>query len=827
MFETSGLRTGTRWAAALLIALTAMLLRGLLTPWLGDTLPLLLAMPAVAVAGFLAGIAPAMAAALVCAGWLFVPAFAPTPEDPWRSTLYFLPSALMLAFLAARLRARLTGSIQPPLTGQRHVLAWLWAATLLGGAVPLLTFALVATSRYHQALSDAQTRVDRAVRISEEHALKVFETSTALINRTLDALGEADEPALRQREAALHQQLARMSASLAQLQGIFVIGADGRLVVTNRIFPVPRDRDFSDRAFFIHHRAGGAEPYLSEVLTSRTTGEPFFDMSVRRSLPDGRFAGTVSSSLVPGYFAGFYREIAGDTPGLAISLRRDDGVLLAGWPLGPTASDAPRAQGDAARAGPSRDSGLEAERRLGSYPLAVTARLDRSAALAPWYDELALMLALTFPTAAGLMYIGWLALQRTRHALEALEALRVETSHRERVEESLRQSQKMEAVGQLTGGIAHDFNNLLQIISANLHLAAKHLAPDDGARQRLAHAGEAVRRGAKLANQLLAFGRRQALEPKVLHLGRLVLGMEDLLRRTLGESIDVETVISGGLWTTCVDPTQTENALLNLAINARDAMAGVGKLTIEVSNAFLDEDYARDHAGVQAGQYVMLALSDTGCGMTPDVMAQAFEPFFTTKPPGAGTGLGLSMVFGFVRQSGGHAKIYSEPGHGTTMKLYLPRSTLGEEAVPVRPAGVTEGGHETVLVVEDDDAVREAALEMLRQLGYRALGAAGAEEALAIVEGGQAIDLLFTDVVMPGPLRSPELARRASEHQPGLVVLYTSGYTRNAIVHGGRLDPGVELLAKPYSAEALARRIRALLDRRAGRPAGDARGRPG
>ena len=820
MFRASGPPTWNHWVGAVLAGLAAMGLRGLLDPWLGQAVPYLLAVPTVCVVGFVAGVGPAAATALACVAWGIVPGLSPTVETSasWRATLLFLPSALLLAFFASRLRARMAGTRAAPLTGQRHVLAWLWAATLLGGAVPLVTFALVATARYHQALADAQTRVDRAVRISEEHALKVFETNTALINRILDALGDEPDAALRQREAALHQKLVRMSAGLAQLQGIFVIGADAKLVVTNRVFPVPRERDFSDRGFFVHHRTGGPQPFFSEVLTSRTTGEPFFDMSVRRTLADGSFGGTVSTSLVPSYFAGFYRDIAGDLEGLTISLRRSDGVLLAGWPQGPAAADAPAGTVPAAGPPAATDDPLVAERGLGRYPVVVVSQLDRSAALAPWYDELMLMLALTFPTASGLMYIGWLALQRTRHALQALEALRFETSHRERVEESLRQSQKMEAVGQLTGGIAHDFNNLLQIISANLYLLGKALPDDAGLRQRLAHAGEAVRRGAQLATQLLAFGRRQALEPKVLHLGRLVLGMEDLLRRTLGEAIDVETVVSGGLWNTSVDPSQTENALLNLAINARDAMGGAGKLTIEVSNAFLDKVYARDHVGVKPGQYVLMAVSDTGCGMTPEVMAQAFEPFFTTKPPGVGTGLGLSMVFGFVRQSGGHAKIYSEPGHGTTMKLYLPRSMGGEEAIPGKSPGASQGGDETVLVVEDDEAVRETAIEMLRQLGYRVLGASGAEAAMEIVDSGAAIDLLFTDVVMPGPMRSPELARRASDRLPGLVVLYTSGYTQNAIVHGGRLDPGVELLAKPYSADALARRVRELLDRRKAPP---------
>jgi PAS domain S-box-containing protein len=388
--------------------------------------------------------------------------------------------------------------------------------------------------------------------------------------------------------------------------------------------------------------------------------------------------------------------------------------------------------------------------------------------------------------------------------LEAAEALRL-------TELALQQAQKMETIGKLTGGVAHDFNNLLQVISGNLQLLASDVAGSERAERRLANALAGVSRGAKLASQLLAFGRRQALEPKTIKIGRLIAGMEDMLRRSLGEAIEIETVVSAGLWNTFVDPTQVENAILNLAINARDAMDNAGKLTLEVGNALLDDDYARDHAEVAAGQYVMLAVTDTGCGMTPDVLAQAYEPFFSTKPEGKGSGLGLSMVYGFVKQSGGHVKIYSEPGHGTTVKLYLPRTHDKEDLVATTETAPVLGGAETILVAEDDEQVRATVVDMLSELGYRVLKASDASSALAIIESGLAIDLLFTDVVMPGALRSPELARKARERVPGIAVLFTSGYTENAIVHGGRLDAGVELLGKPYTREALARKIRHVL----------------
>jgi signal transduction histidine kinase/DNA-binding response OmpR family regulator len=401
--------------------------------------------------------------------------------------------------------------------------------------------------------------------------------------------------------------------------------------------------------------------------------------------------------------------------------------------------------------------------------------------------------------------------ERTSALKAANEGLRAEALEREKVEQTLRQSQKMEAVGKLTGGVAHDFNNLLQVIGGNLQLLAKDVAGSEKPAQRVRNALAGVSRGSKLAAQLLAFGRRQPLAPKVVNLGRFVRGLDDLLRRALGDGVEIETVISGGLWNTLVDPSQVENALLNLAINARDAMKGHGKLTIEAGNAALTDEYAVNHGDVRPGQYVMLAVTDTGCGMTPDIIEQVFEPFFTTKPEGQGTGLGLSMVYGFVKQSGGHIKIYSEPEHGTTIRLYLPRVQAVEDVVIEIDAGPITGGTETVLVVEDDEEVRSTVVELLSDLGYRVLKARDAQSALAIVESGAAIDLLFTDVVMPGPLRSPELARQARIRLPDVAVLFTSGYTDNAIVHGGRLDQGIELLSKPYTREALARKIRHVL----------------
>lgn len=401
------------------------------------------------------------------------------------------------------------------------------------------------------------------------------------------------------------------------------------------------------------------------------------------------------------------------------------------------------------------------------------------------------------------------ALAELNQTLE--ERVQMRTSQLMKAEDALRQSQKMEAIGNLTGGIAHDFNNLLHVISGNLQLLKRDVMGNAAAERRLQSALDGVSRSAKLSSQLLAFARRQPLEPKVINPGRFIRDMEDILRKAVGEGVTIETVIGAGVWNILVDPGNVENALLNLAINARDAMEGQGRLTIEAGNAFLDSDYAAAHEEVTRGQYVLIAVTDTGQGMPPEVIDKAFDPFFTTKPEGRGTGLGLSMVYGFVKQSGGHIKIYSEVGQGTTIKIYLPRSIQSEDRRVELESMPVAGGSEMVLVAEDDESVRETVVAMLNDLGYRVLKAKDAQSALSIIESGMPIDLLFTDVVMPGPLKSAELARKARERMPHLAVLFTSGYTENAIVHSGRLDEAVQLLSKPYSREALARKLRHIL----------------
>jgi PAS domain S-box-containing protein len=377
-------------------------------------------------------------------------------------------------------------------------------------------------------------------------------------------------------------------------------------------------------------------------------------------------------------------------------------------------------------------------------------------------------------------------------------------------ENQLRQSQKMEAVGQLTGGVAHDFNNILTVITGTIDILAEGVAdrPHLAAITRMIE--QAAARAADLTRHLLAFARRQPLQPINLDVNVLVVEAERLLRPTLGEKVVIRTILSGDPWHAFVDGAQLTSAILNLSINARDAMPNGGTLTIETDNVILDEEYTKSQDDVLPGDYVQLSVSDTGAGIRPEIIDSIFEPFFTTKDAGQGTGLGLSMVYGFVKQSRGHIKVYSEPGVGTTFKLYLPRTEDMLDAVPEKLPEVA-GGNERVLVVEDDVLVRNYVVSQVGSLGYRTLVAAGATEALDIL-GQNEVDLLFTDVIMPGAMNGPDLVERATRKWPHIKILYTSGYTENAFVDNGQLDAGVLLLQKPYRRSDLAKMLRAALD---------------
>ena len=430
-------------------------------------------------------------------------------------------------------------------------------------------------------------------------------------------------------------------------------------------------------------------------------------------------------------------------------------------------------------------------------------------------------------TAGLLLLLPRIMVLPTRIQLQqALEALEEEVRQRrsaeamvqrfreiEATESQVRQAQKMEAIGQLTGGVAHDFNNILTVITGTIEILDEAVKDRPHLAQITNMIGAAAARGADLTQHLLAFARRQPLQPRNVDVNAMVIDAARLLRPTLGEQIEIESMLAHDSAPALIDPSQLSTAILNLALNARDAMPNGGKLTLETKNVVLDENYAGMNSEVRPGNYVMIAVSDTGEGIPGSLLDKVFEPFFTTKDVGKGSGLGLSMVYGFVKQSNGHIKIYSEEGHGTTVKLYLPQAAGVADDVLAAGTGICVGEHgdESILIVEDDALVREYVVTQIGRLGYDTLAASNAAEALAIINGPERIDLLFTDVIIPGGMNGRQIAIEALKRRPGLKVLYTSGYTENAIVHHGRLDAGVLLLAKPYLSSDLARMIRTAL----------------
>jgi signal transduction histidine kinase/CheY-like chemotaxis protein len=404
--------------------------------------------------------------------------------------------------------------------------------------------------------------------------------------------------------------------------------------------------------------------------------------------------------------------------------------------------------------------------------------------------------------------------ERTLELEGANQRLRDEAASRAAAEAQIRQLQKMEAIGQLTGGIAHDFNNMLAIVVGSIDIAKRHLRTDrDKAERFIANAMEGAQRGAQLTSRLLAFSRQQPLDPRPLDVNELVREMSDLLRRSIGENIRFETVLGAELWRTFIDASQLGSAVINLCVNSRDAMPDGGQIGVETANTCLDEEYAAANVDARPGDYVAITVTDTGSGMSPEVLARAFDPFYTTKSTGKGTGLGLSQVYGFVKQSDGHVKIESTVGKGTTVRMLLPRydGALQPVAAAPRDTQPVRANHETVLVVEDEDRVRSMTVEALKNLGYSVVAASGPEQAIDLLESGATPQLLFTDVVMPG-MNGPALADRIKDKRPDIKVLYTTGYTRGAALYDGILDRGAAFLPKPFTVDQLAAKIRSTLD---------------
>ncbi len=700
--------------------------------------------------------------------------------------------------------------------------------------LPLLLFGFAAWFSYREILRDARAQVERTALLLEEHALKIFETQRLVIEQVDVRLRFMDWSSAADR-ADLHAMIVRLQRGLDQLTTLVVTDAAGHTLASGRIAAGDSSIDYADRDWFqALATSDQALPFVSGAYKGRLSGQTVFSLAGRTpDGPGGAFTGAVAVAADRGYFERFYRSVE---PALthSVVLVRDDGTVLAAEPsmeLARLPDETPlRHHMAAAPSGcytaVSGIDGVErisAYRKVGPYPVTVRYGLDKSAALASWRATLLNYGIVTALASLALGAASLFALRQTsretlarRRWQETAAELRAEGAERGRVEHQLRQSQKMEAVGRLTGGVAHDFNNLLTVVIGSLDLVRRRAQGlDQRTVQLVGNALDGANRAAALTSRLLAFSRQQPLQPVRIEANHLVAGMSDLLRRTLGEAVAVETVLAGGLWPTLADPNQLESAILNLAVNARDAMPEGGRLTIETANSSLDEAYARANTDVAAGQYVLIAVSDTGSGMAPEILAQVFEPFFTTKALGKGTGLGLSQVYGFAKQSGGHVAVYSEVGHGSTFKLYLPRTRAAASAPAAssrEPTALPErrsGG--TLLVVEDEPMVRRLSVAALEDAGYRVLQAGDGAGGLDLVRGHPDIALLFTDVVLGGPMNGRVLADAVLKERPDMPVLFTTGYTRNAIIHHGRLDEGVNFIGKPFTSADLVDKVSVLL----------------
>jgi signal transduction histidine kinase/CheY-like chemotaxis protein len=714
---------------------------------------------------------------------------------------------------------------RPPDTHGRattiRLLQVLAAAALL---LPLLLFTFASWQSYHAAQALADERLQRSLDVMQEHVLKVFQSMHLALDAIDNLLTDKSEAEIAADEPRLHREIRQIQASLPEVQSIWIFGPNGHPQVMTRESPALTDLDYSKEDYFTRPRDGppGAV-YIGGIHPSFSGGQPYFTFNKARHDASGRFVGVIEMSLLPGDFSRFYSHLA-NSPGLAFSLVRDDGTMLARFPPRPEVARLESTSRFRLAASAHPDSGFYAGRgktdgqvrrfayrKLPGLPIYLNAGVETAQVRHDWLAGMSIHLIFGIPATLFLFGALLVVLQRTRR-------LYAEQDRREAAEATVRQRQRLDAVGRLTGGVAHDFNNLLMVIIGNLEIIQRAVDGGlDGAKARLERASrnamEGAKRAATLTQRLLAFARLHPLDPRPLDVNRLLNDLSSFLSRTLGENISLEVVGAAGLWGVSADQSQLETALINLAVNARDAMPEGGKLTLEIGNSYLDDAYCRSYADVRPGQYVLIAVTDSGTGMPGETIEKAFEPFFTTKPAGQGTGLGLSQVYGFVRQSGGHVKIYSEVGEGTTVKIYLPR-LAGDVAPENRPeAGAPEtvqaGRGERILVVEDDDAVRSYIVDALTRLNFKVTEAADATRALAAAAGRE-FDLLLTDVILPG-MNGRQLADKLKAERPDMKILFMTGYSRNAIVHQGRLDPGIHMLQKPVTAAELVRKMRELL----------------
>ncbi|MGD9924364.1 MAG: ATP-binding protein, partial [Pseudorhodoplanes sp.] len=644
-----------------------------------------------------------------------------------------------------------------------------------------------------------------------EHALKVFETIERSIAETNEVVRGMSDDEIAADEARLHLRLSQLVKSLPQFKSLWIFGPDGRALVNSLAYPQPKGLNFSDRDYFQAHVGSDGRVFVGQVLQPRDPypDGDFFSVSKSRPSPDGSFRGVIQLSILPTYFEQFFAKLQSAYPGGYASLVREDGAVLARHPaFGPNAAR-PMASlvTDAMRKSPdggfatrvSAADGIErriAWKKLPDLPVYVMAGTETAAIRAEWLSTMAGYLAFGLPVTALLLGAIWIALERTRRLYQ-------EEARRAVAEGALRQAQRMEAIGQLTGGVAHDFNNILMIVKGNLHRLRREVSEPKLVR-KLDMIETASQRGENLIRQLLAFSRKQNLTPQVIDLARRVRDFRSLLAPSLRGDIQIRIDVPDTIAPVRVDQSELELAVLNLAVNARDAMPDGGVIEIAVRPVRLRGDAAHDRL---EGDFVLLSISDTGCGIPRETMGKIFEPFFTTKEVGKGTGLGLSQVYGFAKQSGGTVTVSSRIGHGTVFNLYLPRSReQPQRSAPVRVDETEPVATGSVLVVEDNTEVADIATALLNELGYQVTRVATAQTALEVLRTGEVFDLVFSDVVMPGGMNGVELAHQIRKDYPDLPVVLTTGY-----YNAGHkpLPRGLPVVRKPYDIAELKKTLQA------------------
>jgi signal transduction histidine kinase len=720
----------------------------------------------------------------------------------------------------------------------RHTLFWLGLITV--GAILGAALGVTLELRYRD-IADAKrdlTSLDLLLVEETSRSLQSVDLVLRSVQTKLLADGVIDAETYARQEAG-HEMEAFLQgriAGLPQLAGLTLVAADGRLISFSRDAPVP-EINVANPDFFQALREQPADrPFVSDPVEKRASGTWTVHLGRRVTTQNGTFVGFVLGAVNVSYFENLYRSLRLGEGG-GVSLWRRDGILLARYPriegIGQhfaiksfdgmlDRADFGTYETERSLDGPAR---LVATAASKDFPIVINVTRTFDQILADWRKAALTIFGIATIAAVAAGFAIWTLLRQ----LTAYEELAVAIGEREKaieergkIEAQLRQAQKLEAVGQLTGGIAHDFNNLLTVILGGLETIRRRLPalPQSADTARIARAADmavqSVESAATLTNRLLAFSRSQPLDPRIIAPDELLESMTELLRRTLGEKIDLQTRFPAGVWHIRADPNQLENAILNLAVNSRDAMPEGGRLTIETRNVVLDESFLRTlpEAG-SPGAYVLIGITDTGTGMDEATLERAFEPFYTTKEVGKGTGLGLSQVYGFVRQSNGVVKIYSEVSGGTSVKIYLPRHEErvgGAAAAGATPDHHAPRGAETILVVEDHEDLRQFGVQVLQDLGYNVISAPDGPSAIKLIEMAGPIDLLFTDVVLPGRMNGRNLADAAIASAPGLKVLFTTGYTRDATVAKGTLETGVEVLPKPFTYKDLAAKVRQVLD---------------